>query len=116
MHCRNYRPWSLNFKQSLQRYNPEVGDLVVGRITEVRVCTSSIAEPSDKRCLGTAPKMESRCKLKTGRRSHVVLCQPAGWCSGTVINSTHTMGLSSVMLASKIGKRRAPNAQLFRRG
>ncbi|KAJ3511237.1 hypothetical protein NLJ89_g4216 [Agrocybe chaxingu] len=56
------------------RYNPEVGDLVVGRITEVPSVFPGIETSSGvDLATGTASEMESRRKLETGRCPHAVL-------------------------------------------
>lgn len=57
------------------RYNPEVGDLVVGRISEASYL--SVTSPVKLNIFftsGATTTMEGRCKLATRRRSYAILC------------------------------------------
>ena len=67
------------------RYNPEVGDLVVGRITEAnsKIVLFFFQKKSKNRFTGTAPEMEGGCLFKAGCSSYVIFRQLArgstGW-------------------------------------
>lgn len=51
------------------RYNPEVGDLIVGRITEVWCIRPSVGYMLQSSFEGPTTTVESGCKLSSGCRS-----------------------------------------------
>lgn len=67
------------------RYNPEVGDLIVGRITEVRSDCPLIQQEDYRHHLGATTPMESGRKLTAGRRPDALVRQPSRRSTGTCL-------------------------------
>jgi hypothetical protein len=86
----------------LVRYNPEVGDLVVGRITEVNITTTR--RNFVLSFLGAAASMEGRRQFASRRRPHAVISKSTRWCAGMYILRRARYPLT-IILAPKTGKR-----------
>lgn len=70
--------------QTNARYNPEVGDLVVGRITEVRLAGREYMRKNLNGYAGTAASVEGRRKLPSRCGPYAVFSKFARWCAGMV--------------------------------